>query len=316
MNEVLVFAGLDVSKSRLDVALRPGSERWSVSNDELGISEAVDRLRGAKPVLVVLEATGGLELSVTGALAAAGLPVVVVNPRQVRDFAKATGELAKTDAIDAHVLARFAEAVRPEVRRLPDGRTQELRALLARRRQLVEMLTAEKNRLGSAPKSIKSGIQDHIRWLERRLKRTNDSLAQALRTSPIWREKDDRLRSAPGVGPVLATTLLADLPELGRLNRKEIAALVGVAPFNRDSGNQRGKRMIWGGRSNVRTALYMGALVAVRHNPVIRAFYLRLLQAGKGKKVALTACMHKLLTILNAMMKQQTNWQTDYAYGT
>jgi transposase len=316
MSEVLVFAGIDVSKARLDVALWPRGERWSMTNDEFGIAQAVDRLRAVKPVLVVLEATGGLELSVTGALAAATLPVVVVNPRQVRDFAKATGELAKTDAIDAGVLARFAEAVRPEVRLLPDGCTQELRALLARRRQLVEMLTAEKNRLGSAPGSIKGEIRDHICWLERRLKRTNDSLAQALRSSPIWRAKDDRLRSAPGVGPVLATTLLADLPELGRLNRKEIAALVGVAPFNRDSGNQRGKRMIWGGRASVRAALYMGALVAVRHNPVIRAFYGRLRQAGKGKKLALTACMRKLLIILNAMIKQQTNWQTDYAYGT
>ena len=316
MSEVLVFAGMDVSKARLDVALWPGSERWWVSNDEPGISEVVNRLRAVKPVLMVLEATGGLELLVTGALAAAGLPVVVVNPRQVRDFAKATGELAKTDAIDAQVLARFAEAVRPEVRRLPDERTQELRALLARRRQLVEMLTAERNRLGRAPKSIRRDIQEHVRWLERRLKGANHQLAQTIRTSPVWREKDKQLRSAPAVGPVLATTLLVDLPELGRLNRKEIAALVGVAPFNRDSGNQRGKRMIWGGRANVRAALYMGALVAVRHNPVIRSFYERLLQAGKGKKVALTACMHKLLTILNAMMKQQTNWRTDYAYGT
>lgn len=316
MNGVSVFVGLDVSKSRLDVAVRPQDEIWSVANDESGITEAVSRLQAVRPSLVVLEATGGLELPVTGALAAAGLPVVVMNPRQVRDFAKATGRLAKTDRIDAGVLARFGEAVRPEVRPLPEACTQELRALLTRRRQLVQMLTAERNRLGNVPSGIRRDIQEHVRWLERRLKNTNDQLAKVIRTSPVWREKDRRLQSAPGVGPVLATTLLAELPELGRLNRKEIAALVGVAPFNRDSGNQRGKRMIWGGRASVRTALYMGALVAVRHNPVIRAFYGRLLQAGKGKKVALTACMRKLLTILNAMMKQKTSWQPNYAYGT
>lgn len=316
MSEVLVFVGLDVSKYRLDIAVRPQDEGWSVANDESGIVEAVSRLQAVRPTLVVLEATGGMEFPVTGALAAAGLPVVVMNPRQVRDFAKATGQLAKTDRIDAGVLARFGEAVRPEVRPLPEACTQELRALLTRRRQLVQMLTAERNRLGSAPSGIRRDIQEHVRWLERRLKGVNQQLAQALRTSPVWREKDRQLRSAPGVGPVLATTLLADLPELGHLNRKEIAALVGVAPFNRDSGNQRGKRMIWGGRAGVRAVLYMGVLVAVRHNPVIRAFYERLLQAGKGKKVALTACMRKLLTILNAMMKHQTSWQTEYAYKT
>jgi transposase len=316
MNNVSVFVGLDVSKSRLDVAFRPGSEAWSVANDERGIAEAVSRLQAVRPVLVVLEATGGMEFPVTGALAAAGLPVVVMNPRQVRDFAKATGQLAKTDKMDAGVLARFGEAVRPEVRPLPEACTQELRALLTRRRQLVEMLTAERNRMGNAPKGIRREIQEHILWLERRLKGVNQQLAQTIRNSPVWREKNNRLRSAPAVGPVLATTLLADLPELGRLNRKEIAALVGVAPFNRDSGNQRGQRTIWGGRTRVRTALYMATLVAVRHNPVIRAFYLRLLQAGKKKKVALTACMHKLLTILNAMMKQQTDWRIGYAHQT
>lgn len=314
MSEISVFVGLDVSKSRLDVSVRPHDETWSVANDEQGIAQAVERLQALQPVLVVLEATGGMEFLVTGALAAAGLPVVVMNPRQVRDFAKATGQLAKTDKIDAGVLARFGEAVRPEVRPLPEICTQELRALLARRRQLVQMLTAERNRLGSAPGAIRKEIQDHIRWLERRLQGVNHQLSQTIRTSPLWREKSNRLRSAPGVGLVLATTLPADLPELGRLNRKEIAALVGVAPFNRDSGNQRGKRMIWGGRAAVRTALYMATLVAVRHNPVIKVFYLRLRQAGKEKKVALTACMRKLLTILNAMMKQQANWQTGYAY--
>jgi transposase len=316
MSEVSVFVGLDVSKSRLEVAVRPHEENWSVGNDESGIAEAVSRLQAVRPALVVLEARGGMEFPVTGALAAAGLSVVVMNPRQVRDFAKATGQLAKTDKIGAGVLARFGEAVRPEVRPLPEGCKQELHALVTRRRQRVQMLTSERNRLGNAPPGIRRDIQEHIRWLEGRLQGVNRQLAQSIRTSPLWREKERQLRSAPGVGPVLATTLLADLPELGCLNRKGIAALVGVAPFNRDSGNQRGRRMIWGGRAGVRAALYMGALVAVRHNPVIRAFYERLLQAGKGKKLALTACMRKLLTMLNAMMKQQTSWQMKYAYET
>jgi len=308
-----VFIGIDVSKDRLDVALRPTSDRWAVANDESGVAALVARLALLSPTLIVLEATGGLEVPLTGALAAAGLPVVVVNPRQVRDFAKATGKLAKTDALDASILAQFAEVIRPALRPLPDAATQALSAQLARRRQLIEMLTAEKNRLGPAPPPLRKGIRAHITWLERQLARTDDDLAQAIRESPVWRAKDDLLRSAPGVGPVLATTLLAGLPELGTLSRQQIAALVGVAPLNRDSGTLRGRRRVWGGRAHVRAVLYMAALTATRYNPVIRAFYDRLCAAGKAKKVALTACMRKLLTILNSMVKHRTRWQENIA---
>lgn len=311
-----VFVGIDVSKDRLDVALRPTSDRWAVAHDEAGITTLVDRLRRRTPTLVVLEATGGLEVPLTGALAAAGLPVVVVNPRQVRDFAKATGKLAKTDALDASVLAQFAEVVRPALRPLPDAATQALSALLTRRRQLIEMLTAEKNRLGTAPPPVRKGIRAHITWLDRRLADLDEELAQVIRESPLWREKDDLLRSTPAVGPVLSRTLLAGLPELGTLTRQQIAALVGVAPLNRDSGTWRGTRRVWGGRAHVRAALYMSALVATRYNPVIRAFYQRLCAAGKAKKVALTACMRKLLTILNAMLKYRTPWQNNFAHST
>jgi transposase len=304
MITVSVFVGIDVSKDRLDVALRPSGDRWAVANEEPGLATLVERVRGLSPTLIVLEATGGLEAPLTGALAAAGLPVVVVNPRQVRDFAKATGKLAKTDALDASVLAQFAEVIRPALRPLPDAATQALSALLAHRRQLIEMLTAEQNRLGTAPPPVRTGIRAHIAWLARQLARTDDDLAQAIRESPVWREKDDLLQSAPGVGPVLATTLLAGLPELGTLSRQQVAALVGVAPLNRDSGTLRGRRRVWGGRAHVRAAL-----TATRYNPVIRAFYARLCAAGKAKKVALTACMRKLLTILNAMLKHRTPWQ-------
>lgn len=309
MITVSVFVGIDVSKDRLDVALRPSGDRWAVANEEPGLATLVERVRGLSPTLIVLEATGGLEAPLTGALAAAGLPVVVVNPRQVRDFAKATGTLAKTDALDARILAQFAEVIRPALRPLPDAATQALSALLARRRQLIGMRTAEQNRLGPAPPPLRKGIRAHIAWLARQLARTDDDLAQAIRESPVWREKDDLLQSAPGVGPVLATTLVAGLPELGTLSRQQVAALVGVAPLNRDSGTLRGRRRVWGGRAQVRTALYMAALTATRYNPVIRAFYARLCAAGKAKKVALTACMRKLLTILNAMLKHRTPWQ-------
>ena len=315
MSTVSVFVGIDVSKDRLDVALRPSGDRWAVANQESGVAALVTHLALLFPTLIVLEATGGLEAPLTGALAAAGLPVVVVNPRQVRDFAKATGKLAKTDTLDAAVLAQFGEAVRPALRPLPDAATQALSALLARRRQLIEMLTAEKNRLGSASPPVRKGIRAHITWLDRQLARTDDDLAQAIRESPVWREKDDLLRSAPGVGPVLATTLLAGLPELGTLTHKQIAALVGVAPLNRDSGTLRGRRRVWGGRAHVRAVLYMAALTATRYNPVIRAFYARLCAAGKAKKVALTACMRKLLTILNAMLKSRTPWQNNVAHS-
>jgi len=307
-----VFVGIDVSQAQLDIALRPAGH-FTAPNDDAGIAKVVDQLRAVTPTVVLLEATGGLELPLVGALAAAALPVVVVNPRQVRDFAKAAGQLAKTDALDAQILAHFAEAMRPAPRPLPDEQTHALAALLTRRRQLVEMLTAEKNRLASARKLVRTSLQAHITWLERELTRTDTDLAHAIRESPVWREKDELLRSAPGVGPVLTTTLLANLPELGTLTGKQIAALVGVAPLNRDSGTLRGKRTVWGGRAQVRAVLYMGALVAARYNPVIRAFYHRLCAAGKAKKVALTACMRKLLIILNAMLKHRTPWHANVA---
>jgi transposase len=308
MSSNAIFVGIDVAKERLDVALRPTGETWTVSHDESGVSTLLARLQALPPTLIVLEATGGLELSLTGALAASGLPVVVVNPRQVRDFAKAIGRLAKTDALDAAVLAQFAEVIRPALRPLPDAATQALSALLARRRQLIEMRTAEQHRLGHALPAVRKGIQAHLSWLDRQLARTDEDLTQAVRESPAWQVQDDLLQSTPGVGPILARTLLADLPELGTLTRQQIAALVGVAPLNRDSGTWRGRRRVWGGRADVRAILYMGTLVATRFNPVIRAFYQRLCAAGKAKKVALTACMRKLLTILNAMLKHQTPW--------
>ena len=299
----LVFIGIDVSQARLDLAVRPGTS-WSVQHDEAAIATVVEQLATLHPALIVLEATGGMEIPLTSALATAGLPVVVVNPRQVRDFARASGLLAKTDALDAQVLAQFAEVMRPQPRPLPDPEARALAALLTRRRQLVEMLTAEKNRLLSASSSIRKSLRAHITWLERELQRTDTDLTAAIQQSPVWREKDELLRSVPGVGPVLTSTLLANLPELGTLTNKQIAALVGVAPLNRDSGTLRGRRTVWGGRAQVRAVLYMSAIVAARFNPVIRHFYQRLQRAGKAKKVALTACMRKLLTILNANAKK------------
>jgi len=312
MTPAKFYVGVDVAKDWLDVAQRPEGAPWRVSNDERGIAALVERLVQLRPALVVLEATGGMEMPVVGALVIVQLPTAVVNPRQVREFARATGRLAKTDAIDAQVLAQFGEAVRPELRPFPDAATQELSALLTRRRQLVGMLTAEKNRLRTAAKAVRADVQEHIRWLERRLSDLDGQLAQSIRSSPSWRELDNLLKSTPGVGPVLSVTLLAELPELGTLGRKEIAALVGVAPLNWDSGHLRGKRRVWGGRSRVRAALYMAALVAARRNPVLRAFYERLVEAGKPKKVALTACMHKLLTILNAMIRHRTPWSVEH----
>ena len=309
MTRAGVHVGIDVSKDRLDAAIGPGGEAWQTTNAAAGITGLVERLQALQPATVILEATGGFELPLAGALLAVGLPATVVNPRQVRDFARATGQLAKTDAIDARVLARFGEAVRPELRPLPDEATQALAALVARRRQLIEMLTAEKNRLRLAARAVRRDIEHHIRWLERRLAGLDGDLAQQVRSSPRWREQDDLLQSVPGIGPVSSVTLLAQLPELGRLNRKEIAALVGVAPLNRDSGTLRGRRAVWGGRSHVRATLYMATLVATRHNSVIRAFYTRLLAAGKPKKVALVACMRKLLISLNAMLHENAPWQ-------
>jgi transposase len=305
------YIGIDVSKDRLDIAVRPTEDTWSVANDASGIPEVVQRLAQLHPKLVVLEATGGLQLPVVAALASAGLPLSMVNPRQVRDFARATGKLAKTDQLDAQVLAHFAEAVRPTPYPLPDAQTQELTALLTRRHQVVEMLTAEKNRLRTTRELVRQRVQDHIRWLEQELADLDDDLERTLRESPLWREKDNLLRSVPGIGRVVSITLLADLPELGTLSRHQIAALVGVAPLNRDSGRFRGKRTVWGGRARVRAALYMAALTATRYNPIIKAFYRRLCGAGKARKVALTACMRKLLIILNSMVKHQQTWAPD-----
>ena len=304
-----IVVGIDVSKAALDVALRPGRDAWRCANDEAGIAELLDQLRPLGPSLIVLEATGGLERLVVAALALAGLPVAVVNPRQVRDFAKATGQLAKTDALDAAVLAHFAEAIRPEPRPLPDAQSQALAALVERRRQVVGMLTAERNRLQQALPPVRPKVAEHIAWLEQALKELDRELDQRLRASPVWRERDQLLRSVPGVGPTVSRTVLAHLPELGQGSVKHIATLVGLAPLNRDSGAWRGTRAIWGGRRQVRAALYMAALVGVRHNPALRAFYGQLIARGKPKKVALTACMHKLLIILHAVLRDRTPWQ-------
>lgn len=304
-----LVVGIDVSKAALDVAQRPTGEAWRVANEEAGIAELVDRLRPLRPELIVLEATGGLERLVVAALALAGLPVAVVNPRQVRDFAKATGRLAKTDALDAAALAHFAEAIRPQPRPLPDAQSQALAALVERRHQLVGMLTAEKNRLRQALPAVRPQIAAHIAWLEQALREEDVELDQMLHASPLWRERDQLLRSVPGVGPTVSLTLLAHLPELGQGAVKHVATLVGLAPLNRDSGAWRGTRSIWGGRRQVRAALYMAALVGVRYNPALRAFYERLLAHGKPKKVALTACMHKLLTILHAVLRDRAPWQ-------
>jgi transposase len=315
-----MLIGIDVAKAELVVAIRPSGERWTVTNDDQGVHHLVERLRGRTPVLIVLEATGGYELLCVGALAAAALPVVVVNPRQVRDFAKATGQLAKTDRIDADILALFAERVRPAVRALADAAAQELDALLARRRQLLDMLQAERNRLGQVfgrdKRLVKKSLKSHIAYLEREVRMADTELGTMIRQSPAWREKDDLLQSVPGVGPVLSLTLLAELPELGRLSRREIAKLVGVAPLSRDSGTLRGRRFVQGGRASVRAVLYMAALVATKRNAVIRAFYQRLVTAGKPKKLALVACMRKLLTILNTMARTHERWRADLTLTT
>ena len=281
----------------------------TATNDEAGIQHLVKRLQRSCPALVVVEATGGYELALVLALAAAQLPFAVANPRQVRDFARGTGHLEKTDKIDAQVLAHFAEVVRPSLRPLPLEATQRLKALVVRRRQLVSMLTAEENRRATAAQEIRGEIEAHLRWLEQRLSDLEVELSQAIKADPAWRQEDRILRSAKGVGPVLSWALIGGVPELGQLNRREIAKLVGTAPLARDSGKFKGRRMIWGGRSAVRAVLYMAALVASRHNPVIRSLYQRLLAAGKLKKVALVACMRKLLTILNAMVRDSKPWQ-------
>jgi transposase len=306
-----VFVGIDVSKKRLDVAVRPAGTSFQVTNDEEGWAALVAKLQPLAATLVVLEATGGYERSVVAALAVARLPVVVVNPRQVRDFAKATGKLAKTDSIDAAVLAHFGDAMRPEPRPILDDSLLALDEMLTRRRQIVEMITAETNRMHMVrDPALRKSVFKHVQWLKRQLEEIDNDLDSSLKKMPLWREREQLLRSVPGVGPVTARTLLAELPELGTLDPRKIAALVGVAPLNRDSGaSVRGKRRTWGGRAPVRAALYMAALVAARHNPVIRAAYTRLLQAGKPKKLALVACMRKLLITLNAMVRSSTPWR-------
>jgi transposase len=308
------YVGIDVSKARLDIAVVGGPSPAAVANEDGSIRQLVRGWRQAPPTLVVVEATGRYELAVVGALGAAGIPVVVVNPRQVRDFARATGQLAKTDRLDAQILARFAAAVRPPVRPLADEAQQALDAVLRRRRQLRQMLTAEQTRLAQpTARAVRQSLRKHIAYLEREVHASDHDLGEMIKASPVWREADDLLQSVPGVGDVTARTLIAALPELGTLDRRAIAKLVGVAPLNRDSGQQRGRRTIWGGRAEIRQVLYMAALVAMRRNPVIRAFYLRLTAAGKPAKLALVACMRKLLTILNTILKTKRPWQPDLA---
>jgi transposase len=313
MEPINRFVGIDVSGAHVDVFVRPDGHARRFDRD--GEREALlEYLKPLKPTLIVMEATGGLEVPVAAAIATAKLPVVVINPRQARDFAKATGRLAKTDAIDAAVLAHFADALRPEVRPLPDEASRELEALVVRRRQLVDMLVAERHRLRvCASNATKAGLKKHIEWLQKQIKELDDDIGRSVRKGPIWREKDDLLQSVPGIGPVVSSTLLASLPELGTLDRKKISALVGLAPLNRDSGTMRGKRTIWGGRASVRAVLYMTATVAAQHNPTIKAFYARLLAVGKPKKVALTACMHKVLIMVNAILRTGRGWQPGLA---
>lgn len=302
------FAGIDVSKDRLDIVVLPSGEAWSLKYDEPDLKALVQKLGEIHLESVTVEATGGLERNLVATLAAASIPVVVVNPRQVRDFARATGQLAKTDSIDARMLALFGQRVRPELRELPDEQTQALEALLGRRRQIIDMLVAENNRVDLASPHIMKDLKAHIRFLEKRLEKADAEIDAAIKASPVWRAKDKLLRSVPGVGPVLSRTLLAELPELGRLKNNEISKLVGVAPLNRDSGRFRGTRHIWGGRASVRSVLYMAAFSATRCNPVIKAYYNRLIASGKPHKVALVACMRKLLITLNSMARSGQSW--------
>ena len=306
------FIGIDVSKNQLDVAVRPTNESMSFENADEGIDMLIKSLRPLQPDLILMEATGSYHQLVLGRLLACGFAAIAINPRQARDFARAIGRLAKTDRIDARVLAEFAEKIRPELRPIADEATQQLDAICTRRRQLVGMIAAEKNRHHSGPASIRAQIKKHIVWLERQITEIENDLDKLIRSTPAWREKDDLLRSCKGIGPTTSHTMLACLPELGSLSRHRIAALVGIAPFNRDTGQHRGPRHIQGGRVDVRCVLYMATLAAIRSNAVIRTFHQKLIAAGKAKKVAITACMRKLLTILNAMLRTKTRWSPDF----
>lgn len=311
-----VYMGIDVSKARLDYAYYEDKQRYQVARDAEGIAQLVRDCQTRQVVLVVVEATGGMEMPVVAALLAVGVPTAVVNPRQARDFAKSTGQLAKTDKIDAQLLARFGFAVRPRTYQMPSEEGQALDALLTRRNQLIEMRVSERNRLASTHASQQERLSEHITWLQEEIKRLEKELERTLCQTDTWKAKDELLQSMPGVGDILSASLLAWLPELGQLSGKQIAALVGVAPLNRDSGQMQGRRTIWGGRAQVRRALYMATLTAIRRNAVIAAFYQRLRAAGKPFKVAMTACMHKLLTILNAMMKHNTHWSEPVPVGS
>jgi len=304
-----IFIGIDISKSQLDIYVRPTGQSWKTGNNEKEIRDLVKKLKELEPTLIVLEATGGLENSLSGALTSEQMPVVVINPRQVRDFAKAIGRLAKTDAIDAEVIAHFGEAVKPKLKPLSDKETQDLKAFNTRRREIINILTAEKNRYQSAPPCLKSDIKEHIDWLQHRLADIDNSIASKIKSNPVWKEKDEIIQSMDGIGPVISHTIISGLPELGQVNNRKIAALIGVAPYNCDSGVLKGRRIIWGGRSEVRSVLYMGALRATRCNSVISEFYNRLIKAGKAPKVAIAACMRKIITILNTMIKNKTLWK-------
>jgi transposase len=306
--EKMNFVGIDVAKDSLEVRVHEDPESLTYTNDENEIARLIARIKKVSPSLIVVEATGGYEALIAAELQANGFPVSVVNPRHIRDFARSVGILAKTDKIDAKVIARYAATIQPPAWVLPAEETQRLRAIMIRRRQIITMLTAEKNRLHQANKAVKERIQAHVNWLEQELEDVKKELQQMVQDDPEWKEKDAIIQSVPGVGPNLSITLLSDFPELGSLNRKQIAALGGVAPFNRDSGTLRGKRTIWGGREIVRTATYMSAFVAIRYNPMLKSYFLRLRDAGKPYKVAIVACMRKLLCILNAMLKNRTFW--------
>ncbi len=316
MNETIVekFVGIDVSKSTLDVSIEPIGQTLHVAYDEAGISQIVGCLKEASPTLIVMEATGGLEVRIATELVSKGLPVAVINPRQARDFAKATGRLAKTDQVDAQMLAAFAKAIRPQARPLKDEDTCALNDMVSRRRQLIDMRVQETLRLGTAAsKPLQKNLNRHIAWLDKRIAEIDNDLSKRLRASDVWRTKDDLLRGIPGVGAVTTLTMLAKCPELGTLNRREIAALTGVAPLANDSGKHRGKRIIWGGRAEVRAVLYMAAVSSIQHNEPIKAFADRLKKAGKPPKVVIVACMRKLLTIMNSMLKNNTSWNPKFA---